>query len=71
MGSMFSLVIAAAESTPDAEDVVAGWLGFAVLMALIVATALLCWSFTRQIKKTRAAHEAGVFGPDDADDTQG
>lgn len=71
MSSMIALVIAAAESTPDAEDVVAGWLGFWVLMALIAATALLCWSFSRQIKKTKAAKEAGVFGEDDTpgDDT--
>jgi hypothetical protein len=65
---MFTLVIAAAESTPEAEDVVAGWLGFWVLMALIAATALICWSFTRQMKKVRKAHEAGVYG-DDTDTT--
>lgn len=68
MSPMISLVIAAAESTPDAEDVVAGWLGFWVLMALIAATALLCWSFSRQIKKTKAAQEAGVFGEDETPD---
>ena len=65
MTTMISLVIATAESTPDAEDVVAGWLGFWVLMALIAATALLCWSFTRQLKKAKAAHEAGAYGEDE------
>lgn len=65
MATMISLVIATAESTPDAEDVVAGWLGFWVLMALIAATALLCWSFTRQLKKAKAAKEAGAYGDDE------
>lgn len=59
---------------PEAEDVVAGWLGFAVFIGLIVAVALLCWSFARQVRKTRAARDAGVFGPvapDEPDETDG
>jgi UPF0716 family protein affecting phage T7 exclusion len=65
-GGMFTaLVLPLVESVPKDEDVVAGWLGFFVLLGLIIATALLLWNFTRQIKKTKAARDAGVFGEDE------
>jgi hypothetical protein len=52
---------AASDPRPDDNDVVAGWLGFAVFAFLIVAVAFLCWSFTKQLKKVRAAREAGLY----------
>ncbi|RJS45275.1 hypothetical protein [Nocardioides cavernaquae] len=60
-------VLPLAESVPKDEDVVAGWLGFFVLFGLIIATALLLWNFTRQIKKAKAANDAGVYGSDQDD----
>jgi hypothetical protein len=60
-------VLPLAESVPKDEDVVAGWLGFFVLLGLIIATALLLWNFTKQIKKAKAAQDAGVFGEEPND----
>lgn len=61
------LTIATSNWDGDADKVTAGWIGALVLGLLIVATALLLWSFTRQLKKTNAANEAGVYGSDEAD----
>ena len=49
---------------PEADDnnVVAGWVGFAVMVALIVAVVFILRSFTKQLKKVDAAKKAGVFG---------
>lgn len=71
MSSLFlPLVLVAKDTTkiPEDKDVVAGWLGFAVFIALIVAVALLCWSLTRQLRKTKAAKDAGVFGDEPVND---
>ncbi len=61
------LTIATSNWDGDADKVTAGWIGALVLGLLIVATVLLLWSFTRQLKKTNAANEAGVYGSDEAD----
>jgi hypothetical protein len=60
---MVQLVVLAAASDPrpSANDVVAGWVGFAVFAFLILAVAFLGWSFSRQLKKVRAAKEAGLY----------
>ncbi len=50
------------DSTPAPEDVKAGWLAFGVFLGLIVAVVLLGFSFAKQLRKTRAARDAGVFG---------
>ncbi|MDO7868836.1 hypothetical protein [Nocardioides jiangxiensis] len=72
---MYALLTILTKSNWNGDDdkIVAGWIGFTVLMALIVATALLCWSFTRQMKKVRSADAAGVYGTDEdttSDDEQ-
>jgi len=67
-------VVLAAASDPRPEDnnVVAGWVGFAVMILLIVAVVFILRSFTKQLKKVERAKEAGVFddpadpGPPDA-----
>jgi TRAP-type C4-dicarboxylate transport system permease small subunit len=62
----------ASDPRPDDNNVVAGWLGFAVLIGLIVAVVFILRSFTKQLKKVRAAEEAGVFDekrPEESDDT--
>lgn len=56
----------ASDPRPDDNNVVAGWVGAAVLIALVVATVFILRSFTKQLKKVNAARDAGVFG--DADD---
>lgn len=72
MLSLIPDVALLAADTPDPDDVVAGWSGFAVFIGLIIAVALLLWSFTRQLKKTDRAAERGVYGPvagtDEADE---
>jgi len=65
------LVLAAAsDPRPDDNNVVAGWVGFAVLILLIVAVVFILRSFTKQLKKVDAAKEAGLYDdPDESFDT--
>jgi predicted permease len=60
------LLAAVTDPPPSENDVKAGWGALALMLLLIAAVVFLLWSFTRQIRKVRAAQEAGVF--DDADD---
>jgi len=53
--------ILAEDPTPKPEDVKAGWTGFALFLGLIAVVVLLCFSFVKQMRKTRAAQQAGVF----------
>ena len=62
MITVWSVLLPLADSVPEDDDVVAGGWGALVFVALIVATALLCWSFVRQIRKVNAAKQAGVYG---------
>jgi hypothetical protein len=55
----------ASDPRPDDNNVVAGWVGFAVLILLIVAVVFILRSFTKQLKKVDAAKDAGVFGDDE------
>ena len=52
----------ASDPRPDDNNVVAGWVGFAVMIALIVAVVFILRSFTKQLNKVDAAKQAGVFG---------
>ncbi len=56
---------AAADEAPAPEDYNAGWLGFAVIVALAVAVGLLGVSLTRHLRKARDNADHGAFGPDD------
>jgi hypothetical protein len=60
------LLAAVTDPPPSENDVKAGWGALGLVLLLIAAVVFLLWSFTRQIRKVRAAQEAGVF--DDADD---
>jgi F0F1-type ATP synthase membrane subunit b/b' len=64
---MTALVVLAAASDPRPDDnnVVAGWVGFAVLIALIIAVVFILRSFTKQLKKVDRARDEGVFGDED------
>jgi high-affinity Fe2+/Pb2+ permease len=61
----------ASDPRPDDNNVVAGWVGFAVLILLIVAVVFILRSFTKQLKKVDAAQEAGVFGDEDSKESEG
>ena len=67
---MTALVVLAASSDPRPDDnnVVAGWVGFAVLIALIIVVVFILRSFTKQLKKVDRARDEGVFG--DVDETE-
>lgn len=58
------LLIRVADPVPEDEDVKAGWLAFWIFVALIVATAVLCVSLTRHLRKIRDNTAAGKFGED-------
>jgi hypothetical protein len=69
--ALLPLVLMADKAPPEAKDVKAGWLAFGIFLLLIVATAFLCFSFVKQLRKAQAAKDAGAFGdepatPDDA-----
>jgi len=67
---MLAQLILAVQAAPEDEDVVAGWIGFAFFIGLVVAVALLGWSLTRHLRKAERAAAAGVYGPvDDKDET--
>jgi hypothetical protein len=61
------VLVAASDPRPDDNNVVAGWVGFAVVIALIIAVVFILRSFTKQLKKVDAARDAGVFGDRDGD----
>jgi hypothetical protein len=51
----------ATDPPPSENDVVAGWVGGVVLLALAVAVVFILRSFTKQLKKVEAADKAGVY----------
>jgi TRAP-type C4-dicarboxylate transport system permease small subunit len=51
----------ASDPRPADNNVVAGWVGAAVFVGLILAVVLILRSFTKQLKKVNAAEQAGVF----------
>jgi hypothetical protein len=62
-GSMTELVVLAAASDPRPADnnVVAGWVGAVVLVALVIAVVFILRSFTKQLRKVNDAADAGVY----------
>lgn len=52
-----------ADQVPKDEDVKAGWLAFAIFIALILAVAFLGRSLVVQLRKAKAAEEAGLYDP--------
>jgi hypothetical protein len=57
--------VSAADQAPAPEDVKAGWVAFAVFLALCVAVTLLGISLTRHLRTARTNAEQGAFGPVD------
>jgi ABC-type uncharacterized transport system permease subunit len=50
------------DSTPAAEDVKAGWGALLLFVLLILAVVFLAFSLSKQLRKARAARDAGVYG---------
>jgi len=57
------------DPVPDDDDVVAGPWGALLFVGLILAVAVLSFSFAKQLRKTRANRDAGVFGDPPASDS--
>jgi hypothetical protein len=58
------------DPTPTADDTKAGWGAFMIFLAMAVAVALLGWSLTRHLKRTKLNAEEGVFGEVEAEKTE-
>jgi TRAP-type C4-dicarboxylate transport system permease small subunit len=67
MYALVSLVVLAVskDPVPDPNDVKAGWLGFAVFIALAIAVVILARSMVRHLRTARDNAEAGVFDESD------
>lgn len=50
------------DPTPAENDVVAGPLGFAVWIFMILAVVVIGFSLVKQLRKAQAAKDAGVYG---------
>ena len=61
------LLVQALDPVPDDNSVKAGWGAFGVFLLLIIAVAFLCCSFAKQMRKVKAADEAGVYDEHPAD----
>ena len=61
------LLVQALDPVPDDNSVKAGWGAFGVFLLLILAVAFLCWSFAKQMRKVKAANEAGVYDEQSAE----
>ena len=71
LSHVYVLLPQALDPVPQDDDVKAGWLAFWIFVALCVATALLCWSLVRQLRRTRDNAARGVFGPVDETSANG
>ena len=56
------LITLADDPTPQDNDVVAGPLGFAVWIFMILAVVVIGFSLVKQLRKAQAAKDAGLFG---------
>ena len=58
-------LIAWADKVPADNDVTAGWVAFAVFIALVLAVAVLGFSLTKHLRRASDNAERGVFDPSD------
>ncbi len=61
------LITLADDPTPQENDVVAGPLGFAVWIFMILAVVVIGFSLVKQLRKAQAAKDAGVYGDEPVD----
>lgn len=55
------LIVRAAEEAPEPNDVVAGWTGFAVFVALILALVVIAFFLVRSLRKVDRAEDEGRY----------
>jgi hypothetical protein len=60
--AILPLLDGASDPVPADSEVKAGWTAALVFVGLVLAVVLLAFSFAKQLRKTRAARDAGVFG---------
>jgi hypothetical protein len=65
LGAWVPAILAGADKVPAPNDVKAGWLAFAVFIALALAVAVLGFSLTRHLRKASDNAERGAFDPSD------
>ena len=61
------ITLLADDPTPQENDVVAGPLGFALWIFLILAVVVLGFSLVKQLRKAQAAKDAGLYGDEPVD----
>ena len=59
------LLVGWADKVPAPNDVKAGWVAFAVFIALALAVAFLGFSLTKHLRRAEDNAERGVFDPSD------
>ncbi|QCX26686.1 hypothetical protein [Nocardioides jishulii] len=60
--SLVTLAQDAPRPVPEDDEVKAGYVALFLWLGMCVAVALLGWSLIRQIRRTSAAKDAGVYG---------
>jgi type III secretory pathway component EscV len=64
------IIMLADDPTPKENDVVAGPLGFALWIFMILAVVVLGFSLVKQLRKAQAAKDAGLYGDEPVDPSQ-
>lgn len=60
---MYAALILLVDTSPDENDVVAGWTAFALFGLLILAIVVLGVSLTKRLKNVEKAAAAGLYDP--------
>ena len=64
------LIVRAAETVPDDNDVVAGAWGAATFVGLLLALVVLGYSLNKHLRRAQANEQAGVFEAKPIEDAQ-
>jgi type III secretory pathway component EscV len=65
------LIVLLEDQTPEPTEVKAGPLGFAVWIFMILAVVVIAFSLVKQLRKAQAAKDAGVYGDEPVQRTDG
>jgi flagellar biosynthesis/type III secretory pathway M-ring protein FliF/YscJ len=65
------LIVLLEDQTPEPTEVKAGPLGFAVWIFMIIAVVIIAFSLVKQLRKAQAAKDAGVYGDEPVQRTDG
>ncbi|KRE93453.1 hypothetical protein ASG76_13405 [Nocardioides sp. Soil774] len=64
------IIMLADDPTPKENDVVAGPLGFALWIFMILAVVVLGFSLVKQLRKAQAAKDAGLYGDEPVESSE-